>query len=268
MRHLGILAGAALAVLVPAMASAQMGAPAGAPMQPGSWSQGGWQAGGTAAPTYEPGAPGYARGYAQDYAGHDRMNERHGDYRHLARGKRLPGGYMDSRYTVSDWNDWGFAPPDPGLRWVRYYDDGLLVDDRGRIVDARYGVDWNRRAFHGPRGFGPGPVGGYGPGPVGGGYAGGPGYPPPGVTTFRAGPNTVVTTAVVQAPPPVIVGGYYGGASVVAVTPGIAVTTTTTTTDYETVYKSVAVRQRAWRRPIRHVRPRCVHTTSCPVLGS
>jgi hypothetical protein len=54
----------------------------------------------------------------------------------------------------------------------------------------------------------------------------------------------------------------------VTVTPGVAVTTTTTTTDYETIYKSVAVRRRAaWHRPIRRYHPRCVQTT-CPVQGS
>jgi Ni/Co efflux regulator RcnB len=274
MRHIGILAGAALVALMPTMASAQTGAPAGAPMQAGGWGQGGWQPGGNGAPGYAP----------QGYAPHgdwqqDRGRHGHGDYRRLERGKRLPHAYLDPSYTVSDWNDWGFAPPGPGMRWVRYYDDGLLIDADGRIVNACYGVAWDRGPMRGPRGGFVGGPGGF-PGGPGGGHPGGPGfgYPAPGVSTYRAGPNTTVTTTVVQAPPPLIVGGpalgyagyggYAGGGTVISVTPGVAVTTTTTSTDYETVYKSVAVRQKVWRRPIRHYRPRCVHTTSCPILGS
>ena len=276
MRHLGIVAGAALIAFAPGVASAQMGAPTGAPMQAGSWGQGGWQPGGSAAPSFEPGAPGFApQGYG--YRGHA-MDARR-DYKHLSRGKRVPDAYMDPHYAVADWNDWGFSPPAPGTHWVRYYDDGLLVDGRGRIVDTRYGIDWDRGhgSMRGPRGgFGPHGFAG-GPGGYPGGFAGGPGYPGHGTSTYRAGPNTTVTTTVVPTPPPMIVGGpaygygggyYGGGAQIVSVTPGVAVTTTTTTTDYETVYKSVAVKQRAWRRPIRHYHPRCAHTTSCPVLGS
>lgn len=275
MRHIGILAGAALIALTPTIASAQMGAPAGAPMQAGSWGQGGWQPG-TDAAGYAPQRGVAPRGDWQQ----TRAMHGHGDYRRLERGKRLPHAYLDPSYTVSDWSDWGFAPPGPGMRWVRYYDDGLLIDADGRIVDACYGVAWERGPMRGPRGgFAGGP--GRFPGAPGGPgiYPGGPGYPAPGVSTYRAGPNTTVTTTVVQAPPPVIVGGpavgyaggyggYVGGGTVISVTPGVAVTTTTTSTDYETIYKSVAVRQKMWRQPIRHYRPRCVHKTSCPILGS
>ena len=279
MRHIGKLAGAALIVLLPTAGFAQMGAPAGAPMQPGGWGQGGWQAGAPGA-GYTSGQQGYAGPQQHGDWHRGPMEHGHGDYKHLERGKRLPRAYADPSYTVVDWSDWGFSPPGPGMRWVRYYDDGMLIDGDGRIVDARYGVDWDRGHMRGPRG-GFGPRGGY-PGGPGGFGPGGPGYgyPAPGVTTFRAGPNTTVTTAVVQAPPPVIVGGpgygygggygggyYAGGASVISVTPGVAVTTTTTTTDYETVYKSVGVR-RAWKRPIRHYHPRCARAPTCAVQGS
>jgi Ni/Co efflux regulator RcnB len=292
MRHIGKLAGAACIVLAPTAAFAQMGAPAGAPMQPGSWGQTGWQAG-TPGAGYAAVPQGYASsqrdGWQQGPTGRDR-----GDYRQLERGKRVPRAYQDPSYTVVDWNDWGFAPPGPGLRWVRYYDDGLLIDGDGRIVDARYGVDWN----HGRRG-GPRIAYAGGAGIYPGGYAGGAayGYPAPGVTTYRAGPNTTVTTAVVQTPPVIVGGpayGYAGGATVVgapapgygyaggAVDPGyayagratmvgtagaLAVTTTTTTTDYRTIYKSAPVR-RARVRPIRRYRPRCASAPTCPVLGS
>ena len=301
MRHIGKLAGAALFVLAPAAAFAQMGAPAGAPMQPGSWGQGGWQ----------PGAPGtaYAPGqaYAAQQAGGWQQGQSHADYRRLDRGRRVPRAYMDPAYVVSDWNDWGFSPPGPGLRWVRYYDDGLLIDGDGRVVDVRYGVDWNHGRIGGPRvayaggayAGGPGGYPGYAPGY---GYAGGATVVggAPGVTTYRAGPNTTVTTAIVQAPPVVVGGpaygyaggatvvgappvygyaggatvvgaapvyGYAGGAAVIGTTAALAVTTTTTTTDYETVYKA-AVKPVARRRPVRRYRPRCARAVACPVLGS
>jgi hypothetical protein len=93
----------------------------------------------------------------------------------------------------------------------------------------------------------------------------------PGTRTYQAGPNTMVTTTVTpMGAPAVYTAGGCGacGGAVVTVTPGMAVTTTTTTTDYETVYKSVAVRKkRAWHRPIRRYHPRCVRMT-CPVQGS
>ncbi len=271
MASLGILAGAALIGLAPGVAWAAAdtppGASAGAPAQPGSWGRGGWQDGG--API--PGAP------DQAYASPSPRERHHGDYHRVTRGAQLPETWRDPAYTVRDWHGWGFAQPGPGMRWVRYYDDAVLIDGEGRVVDTRYDVGWERgdRDAHayagGPDGYGygyPVPPPGYG-------------YPAPGVTTYRSGPSTTVTTSVVQAPPPVIysapgygygggyaAGGYYGAAgSIITVTPGIAVTTTTTTTDYETVYRSVAVRKRVVRRPVRHYHPRCVQRT-CPVLGS
>jgi len=288
MRHIGTLAGAALVALLPAAALAQAGAPAGAPMQPGTWGQGGWQAGTSGAPQGYVGQPG--GGWQQGP-----VTNSHGDYRQLERGKRVPRGYMDPAYTVIDWNDWGFLPPGPGLRWVRYYDDGLLIDGEGRIVDARYGVDWTHGRAGGPRiayaggaAVYPGYAGYAASAPYG--YAGGATVvgAAPGATTYRAGPNTTVTTAIIQAPP-VVVGapaygyaggatvvgaapvgaayGYAGGAAVIGTTAMLAVTTTTTTTDYETIRRPVAVR-RAVRRPVRHYRPRCASAPTCPVQGS
>jgi hypothetical protein len=190
------------------------------------------------------------------------------------RGWKVPGRFRDRSFFVADWRGWGFGEPGPGMGWIRYYDDALLVDAGGRVVDCRYGVNWDSGyqgagyqggGYAGGPGFGPGY--GYGPPP---GY-GGPGYGGyvPGTTSYRAGPNTTVTTTVTPMGAPAVYAtggcGACGGA-VVTVTPGMAVTTTTTTTEYETVYRKVAVRKRAWR-PIRRYHPRCVRTT-CPVQGS
>lgn len=228
MRHIGNLAGAALIVLAPTAGLAQTGATPNAPLQPGSWGQGGWQAG-TPGGAYTPTPQTYVAPSSSALRS-DPASRVRSDYRPLERGKHVPHAYLDGSYTVVDWNDWGFSPPGPGLRWVRYYDDGLLIDGEGRIVDARYGVDWNH-ARAGLRTAYAGGAVGY-PAYAGGasyaypaavapayGYAGGATVvgTAPGVTTYRVGPNTTVTTAVVQAPP-VIVGapyGYAGGATVV-----------------------------------------------------
>lgn len=188
------------------------------------------------------------------------------------RGWHVPRHYRDRSYIVSDWNGWGFGQPGPGMAWIRYYDDALLVDAGGRVVDCRYGVNWDGGYRGGAYAAGPGygypPQAGAYPAP--GGYPG-PGYPVPGSSSYRAGPNTTVTTTVTPlGVPAVYAAGGCGacGGTVVSVTPGMAVTTTTTTTDYETVYKSVAVRpRRVWHRPIRRAHPRCVQTT-CRIQGS
>jgi Ni/Co efflux regulator RcnB len=271
MLRLGLLAGAVLIGAIPAAASAQMaGAPSGAPMQPGGWGHGGWQAG---APM--PAGPNSGMHMAPPpgaWHGGGRPAQWHGDYHRPVRGWRMPRAWRDPSLTVADWRGWGFGEPGPGMRWVRYYNDAALVDGDGRVVDCRYGVDWDG-GYAGARGQGyaPPPPGAYPP-PAGAYPPPGYGYPAPGVTSYRAGPNTVVTTSVTPMGAPMVYTnggcGACGGGAVVTVTPGMAVTTTTTTTDYETVYKTVAVRKkRAWHRPIRRYHPRCVRMT-CPVQGS
>jgi Ni/Co efflux regulator RcnB len=269
MRAFGILAGAALVALVPAAASAadMTGSTSGVPMQGGSaWGHsGGWQGG-----TPTPGGPMYGNqhmGPPQGWHGNPppRWNGG-GNYHRPVRGWRVPRQFRDRSLFVADWNGWGFGQPGPGMNWIRYYDDALLIDRDGRVVDCRYGVNWD-----GDRGgaYAGGPGYGYpqqGPGYPPPGY----GYPQPGTTTYRAGPNTTVSTTVTPlGVPAVYAAGGCGscGGTVVTVTPGMAVTTTTTTTDYETVYRNVAVRRKAWRRPIRRYHPRCVQNT-CAVQGS
>ncbi len=266
MRGLGILAGAAILVLVPAAASAadMAGATSGEPMQGGSaWGHsGGWQSG----------APMQSASMQDGYHSGPAMGPQQGwhdggDYRRPVRGWRVPSRYRDRTYFVSDWNGWGFGQPGPGMNWMRYYDDALLIDADGRVVDCRYGVNWNG-GYRSRGGYAGGPGYGYRPGP---GYppTGYGGYPQPGTRTYQAGPNTTVSTTVTPLGVPAVYGaggcGACGG-TIVSVTPGMAITMTTTTTDYETEYRNVAVR-RAWKRPIRRYHPRCVQTT-CAVQGS
>jgi Ni/Co efflux regulator RcnB len=65
-------------------------------------------------------------------------------YRRVGRGFVVPTYLRDPAYFVTDWRGYGLAKPAANLRWVRYYDDALLIDATGRVQDTRYDVDWNR----------------------------------------------------------------------------------------------------------------------------
>jgi hypothetical protein len=130
----------------------------------------------------------------------------------------VPPMWFGPQFHVANWQTYGFSPPPAGHRWVRYYDDAYLVDQQGRVVDTRAGLDWDRYgerwnmqngipAYHGSNDFQPGPEdyawvernrGQYAQAPVGG---------PPGVVTYGGAPGA--TTTVYGAP----AGGCQGGPS-------------------------------------------------------
>lgn len=221
MLRIDFLAGAVLLGCVPAMASADVAAtpapPAGAPVglstEQGGWGQNGWQAGAVPA--------------AKVHSG-----KKVGAYKRPEPGATLPQIWLNPDYTVKDWRGWGFAAPAQGTRWVRYYDDAVLIDDAAKVKDVRYAVDW-KGGYHAAA------------------YAGSPARSAPfavnstpRVTTVQKDANTVVTTSVVEVAPtfsaPVAgyaaegAGGdaaYAGGdMQVVGYTPGTITTVTTTHT--------------------------------------
>lgn len=72
-----------------------------------------------------------------------------GSYQPPLQGYILPSFWLSPAYGVSDWSGYGFARPGLDQRWVRYYDDAVLVDGRGMIHDSVHDVPWGRYE-HGP----------------------------------------------------------------------------------------------------------------------
>jgi hypothetical protein len=143
--------------------------------------------------------------------------------------------------VIRDPGRWGLGRPGPGLRWIRYYDDAVMVDPGGHVVTERGPILWDRpRMAMLP-----------------------PARPPmrpcvgpvlyPHTETYRTGPHTIVTTRVEPVAPPAAYGMPYGGGTVVGVTPG-TVTTTTVTTEH-TDYRAVPVARRATAHRPRRLRP-------------
>jgi Predicted integral membrane protein len=72
-----------------------------------------------------------------------------GSYQRPVSGYIMPSFWLGPDYAVPDWAGYGFAEPGQGRRWVRYYDDAVLVDGRGMIYDSVRDVPWGRYS-HGP----------------------------------------------------------------------------------------------------------------------
>jgi Ni/Co efflux regulator RcnB len=68
---------------------------------------------------------------------------RYPHYRRIDRGLVLPHSWWGPRFHIQNWNRYGFSQPMHGNRWVRYYDDALLIDRMGRVHDGRYGMRWD-----------------------------------------------------------------------------------------------------------------------------
>jgi hypothetical protein len=70
-----------------------------------------------------------------------RMNGMH----RFGPGHIVPPHFRGGQFIVQDWRMFGFPQPMPGGQWIRYNDDALLIDGDGRVMDGRYGWDWDRR---------------------------------------------------------------------------------------------------------------------------
>jgi hypothetical protein len=73
---------------------------------------------------------------------YDPFGSRYG-YQRFSIGIRIGSGYYDNRYWISDPFAYRLPYADGPYRWVRYYDDVLLVDLRnGAVVDVIYDFFW------------------------------------------------------------------------------------------------------------------------------
>ncbi|GAA3248621.1 hypothetical protein GCM10020258_02010 [Sphingomonas yabuuchiae] len=64
-------------------------------------------------------------------------------YRRPVRGMTVPSYWTDRRFGVEDWAVYTLPQPPVGYRWSRYYDDAVLIDQRGSVYDSVYGVNWD-----------------------------------------------------------------------------------------------------------------------------
>lgn len=64
-------------------------------------------------------------------------------YRRPVTGYVLPRYWISPRYLIPNYGAYGLPAPATGYRWSRYYDDAVMTDPSGRIIDHRAGVDWD-----------------------------------------------------------------------------------------------------------------------------
>ena len=156
MRKLSLFILAAGIAIVPAAASAQRGPHSGPRPGPGPGMRGGGMVGMPAhgpnvmVRTHGPNMHGQqmrTRQWGGTWGGRWNRNMHPGrHFRHgrLRRGFVINPFWFGPQFHVNNWQVYGFADPGPDQRWVRYYDDAYLIDQGGRVVDTRYGMDWNR----------------------------------------------------------------------------------------------------------------------------
>ena len=65
-------------------------------------------------------------------------------WQRIGRGGILPPMWWGPQFQIGNWGMYGFPAPVSGGRWIRYYDDALMVGPDGRVLDGRYGYDWDR----------------------------------------------------------------------------------------------------------------------------
>jgi len=65
-------------------------------------------------------------------------------YRTPVEGFILPGYWLQPDYDIDDHGAYGLPAPPPGYGWSRYYDDAVLSDQYGKVLDSRIHYDWDR----------------------------------------------------------------------------------------------------------------------------
>lgn len=102
-------------------------------------------------------------------------------YRRPTVGWAMPRYWLAPSFMIYDWSAYGLRQPWAGYNWVRYYDDAVLVDGRGRVADSVSGIDWDGDYDVDAATYAQGdPHDGYAIGPDGQPPVAGAPYPPPG----------------------------------------------------------------------------------------
>ncbi|RYY44833.1 MAG: hypothetical protein EOP59_05505 [Sphingomonadales bacterium] len=83
-------------------------------------------------------------GYERDgrWEGGSRAPGGWGAYRRLGRGHHMPQYWLGGSFWINDYLNFGLSAPPQGYRWLRYYDDAVLVDGRGDVWDSVGGIGW------------------------------------------------------------------------------------------------------------------------------
>jgi Ni/Co efflux regulator RcnB len=67
-----------------------------------------------------------------------------GGYRIPYRGFTLPTYWVQPSYRINNFPLYGLYAPQTGFGWSRYYDDAVLMDQRGYVQDYRSNIPWDR----------------------------------------------------------------------------------------------------------------------------
>lgn len=70
-------------------------------------------------------------------------------YARPARGFILPDYWVQPAFFIANWSSFALPRPASGLGWSRYYNDALLTDRDGRVVDALVDYPWDRYVAEG-----------------------------------------------------------------------------------------------------------------------
>jgi Ni/Co efflux regulator RcnB/uncharacterized protein YcfJ len=81
-------------------------------------------------------------------------------YRRPHRGFILPSYWINPGFSFNNYSVYGLSAPNNGYYWSRYYDDAVMVNNRGYVYDSVPNVNWGAPAGYQQAGF---PQGEYGP---------------------------------------------------------------------------------------------------------
>lgn len=64
-------------------------------------------------------------------------------YRRPVRGFTLPRYWIQPGFYIGNYAAYGLPAPASGYGWSRYYDDAVMTDFYGRVIDSRSGIRWD-----------------------------------------------------------------------------------------------------------------------------